>query len=627
MFRELRLTVLLITACFSLYGGDADIRELESRLENTQGINEIIKIYNTLAMEYIYFNTEKSMAYADKAMKLNKKQDTEEYIKSLLILGYGENIRSPYVISNSIVSAVNLLNIQEGVPADLSAFSYYLAGTAYINTADKVKAFDYLLKALTYYEELNNEEMYNMASNSFSLLNIYLEKYDEAETAMLQSVKFYQSKKLYKKQALTLKNLARLYEIKGDMVRAEKYYRQAHEIAINNYRLLIAHMTNALGNFYINTARLNVALELYREFFTHSEYITPSEEMASIYNNLARVYVLKEDYQNAIDYSRRILDMNIDNTYLINYSTYNLGYIYLQKKEYTLSQNYLMLTWNNIKNDPYTKLTQDNFNTLAALYEWKKLYREANKINILHKEMVLKQLNTTSYQKLLKAESKLRIDNKEKEMKTAEEQQRMKFQGMLIIFFLLLIILAGIILQLRLVYREKKIFEQLSRTDYLTQIWNRRSFMDKAAEEIIRFQRYKKEFIIILSDVDNFKSFNDKYGHDCGDEILIRTAQILKDTCRKIDIVARWGGEEFIMLLPSTGMLGAGVLAERFRKNISEMVYPYNDMELHITMTFGYARYNGELNLDECIKQADRALIHGKNSGKNRVVNYDDLEQ
>jgi diguanylate cyclase (GGDEF)-like protein len=162
--------------------------------------------------------------------------------------------------------------------------------------------------------------------------------------------------------------------------------------------------------------------------------------------------------------------------------------------------------------------------------------------------------------------------------------------------------------------------EQLSTTDALTELYNRRYMIEKLAEEVNRYKRNQNPFSIIIADIDDFKSVNDTYGHDCGDYIIQKTAQALADSVRDIDVVGRWGGEEFLILLPETVTEGALVLAERIQKNVQLSVWSYHQMPISVGLTLGIATFDGETDLDVVVKKADRALYDGKKNGKNCTV-------
>ncbi len=162
--------------------------------------------------------------------------------------------------------------------------------------------------------------------------------------------------------------------------------------------------------------------------------------------------------------------------------------------------------------------------------------------------------------------------------------------------------------------------EMVARTDTLTKLSNRFDIIEKMENEKIRFERSQKPFSFILCDIDNFKLFNDQYGHDCGDFVLVSLAERIRSRVRKQDGVSRWGGEEFLLLLPETDLEGGRILAESLRETVSSNCYEYDEHKLEITMTFGVSSFSQIENIEQCIKMADSALYKGKSLGKNCVV-------
>ena len=161
-------------------------------------------------------------------------------------------------------------------------------------------------------------------------------------------------------------------------------------------------------------------------------------------------------------------------------------------------------------------------------------------------------------------------------------------------------------------------------TDPLTQLLNRRSIFEKLNEEKNRFDRNKKTFSIIIADIDNFKLVNDKYGHECGDSVLLNISHKMISNLRKQDKTCRWGGEEFLILLPETNYEGAKVIAEKIQTTISDTNIAYKGNTLSITITQGICEYNGLGSIEDSINCADKSLYIGKNSGKNCVILYKD---
>lgn len=162
--------------------------------------------------------------------------------------------------------------------------------------------------------------------------------------------------------------------------------------------------------------------------------------------------------------------------------------------------------------------------------------------------------------------------------------------------------------------------ERLASTDQLTRLYNRRKMREVMEAQRIRFNRSGSPFLLVLTDIDHFKKFNDTYGHDCGDYVLQQVSELMKASLREQDTVSRWGGEEFLIMLPDTDYEGGMLAVEKLRETIDNKHFHFADNEFSVTMTFGVARFEQVDHLDGCIKRADEALYIGKQAGRNRVV-------
>ena len=164
--------------------------------------------------------------------------------------------------------------------------------------------------------------------------------------------------------------------------------------------------------------------------------------------------------------------------------------------------------------------------------------------------------------------------------------------------------------------------EILSTTDPLTGLYNRRYMIQQLEREAIRYNRYLHPFTLLIADIDHFKIVNDTYGHDCGDFVLQQLALDLKAHLRCQDFIARWGGEEFLILLTETDGDAAVQLANRLLNTVASTKFVFNDIPLKITLTIGSASYHNATTIEETIKQADRALYEGKRNGRNQCIHY-----
>lgn len=178
-----------------------------------------------------------------------------------------------------------------------------------------------------------------------------------------------------------------------------------------------------------------------------------------------------------------------------------------------------------------------------------------------------------------------------------------------------LILVGGLYWNRKLSYLNREL-ERLSATDRLTGLCNRMKLDEKFEEEVLRFERFKNPFSVIMVDVDHFKSVNDTHGHQTGDAVLAQTANVLLENTRKTDVVGRWGGEEFLILCPGTDAEGAAKVAENLRKAIEGSDFGKVGTK---TASFGIAEcVEGELAKD-VVAKADAALYRAKKAGRNRV--------
>lgn len=161
---------------------------------------------------------------------------------------------------------------------------------------------------------------------------------------------------------------------------------------------------------------------------------------------------------------------------------------------------------------------------------------------------------------------------------------------------------------------------QLATLDFLTNTFNRRAMQQCLEQEIAKFNQSKTPFSLIMLDVDRFKLINDTYGHDRGDLVLQHLTTILKQNLRSEDILSRWGGEEFLILLPNTDIQESFLMANKLRTTVEEN--PANNRLIYYTISLGVGTFNQEYTgeLDPLLIAIDQALYQAKENGRNQVV-------
>lgn len=166
---------------------------------------------------------------------------------------------------------------------------------------------------------------------------------------------------------------------------------------------------------------------------------------------------------------------------------------------------------------------------------------------------------------------------------------------------------------------ERELLE-LATTDSLSGLFNRHHLLACAEREMVRAKRTRDPISLIIADIDHFKQINDHYGHDAGDRVIVHTSELLLKLCRAHDIVARWGGEEFLLLLPATSIDAASALAERLRQTVAATSVEYGGAHIRFTLSFGVTTLAVGEDLNTSIARVDRALYQSKEKGRNCVT-------
>lgn len=202
-------------------------------------------------------------------------------------------------------------------------------------------------------------------------------------------------------------------------------------------------------------------------------------------------------------------------------------------------------------------------------------------------------------------------------------------QGIVLVVVILQIgVIGGYISGLRQKLRERNVelqqalvqINDMANRDMLTGLFNRRHLFEVLSREVNRERRAKTNFSVCIMDVDYFKQVNDDYGHNSGDLVLKRIAEAVPKTLRNIDCFGRYGGEEFLLVLPQTSLKGAVIKAERVRELVANLEFPEIGKDFQVTTSIGIAQYQLEESAEDTIARADKALYVAKANGRNRCV-------
>jgi diguanylate cyclase (GGDEF)-like protein len=161
---------------------------------------------------------------------------------------------------------------------------------------------------------------------------------------------------------------------------------------------------------------------------------------------------------------------------------------------------------------------------------------------------------------------------------------------------------------------------EASTHDALTGLANRRLLVEQLKKEVERYSRYQRPFSIAMLDVDHFKVINDQHGHEIGDRALTEIARVMDAAIRDNDLCGRWGGEEFLIVLPETGVTAATQVMERVRSAIERLTVRVQDDPIKMTVSIGIAEHTAENSYFDTISQADQALLIAKRAGRKQLI-------
>ena len=176
--------------------------------------------------------------------------------------------------------------------------------------------------------------------------------------------------------------------------------------------------------------------------------------------------------------------------------------------------------------------------------------------------------------------------------------------------------------------QQAELYEKLAHTDGLTELYNYRFFQQRLSVELNRARRFNRALSLIMADLDRFKAYNDVYGHQAGDQALRQLGGLLRRSSRRYDVVARYGGDEFAIILPETTKQRAGEVAERVRLAVESAAVEGDPQGpgSHFTVSLGIATFPEDATEQgELIRKADLALYHAKSCGRNRILRYDEV--
>ena len=491
-----------------------------------------------------------------------------------------------------------------------SAPLLYQAGLASFFLADYQKALPYALESLSQAEKARAAGQTGLSFHLLGAIHRELNRLPEALEYFRRALDIAVQENDQSQICLGLKEI-------GHVLAIQKNFREA--LAFESKALKAARQTNdpdkiadVLYNFGFTTLEMNrpeEALPLLRESLERDKTSDRAREIMATVSRLASADTKKKNYRQAL---RLLMD-----------------YLPLAEKAKLHPE---MLDFYLQLSDIYVRLGGPEI----SIGYLQKAYDLRDKMHEEEKARLIREIQA-SYE----------TDKRQKENDILKRELRIKAlalnqKGLEVSFLLALsalVLLMALILYNRYRFRlkahqgmeqanrqiqEKQVqlakanqrLDEMTREDPLTSLANRRELLDRFEQEKIRFLRNGRAFALIMADIDDFKMFNDTYGHNYGDDILKTLASLLRSMIRSQDTVGRWGGDEFLILLPETDLNGAEVVAHKIRSHISRTIFHCREKNLKLQLSLGVSVYKKGMEFDDCLKNADLAMFRRKRKGK-----------
>lgn len=435
-----------------------------------------------------------------------------------------------------------------------------------------------------------------------------------------------------------LATIGNVLKASGDMNGALDYYQRSHSVYMKEgFSEGIPGVLHNMGGALQEKGRLDEAREVYRKVISDARERNDEYLCSLALNSLGSVCLLKNDFEEA----EKLFQYSLETSTAMGRKSGILASLMkqvelrslqgLNREALDISRRAEVLALELNDRRAQTGILHEKGALLHSLGEHEEAFTTIARQQRLHEEVMaekrVRQIDVL----------RLRYEAEAKEREIERLRRDRAVQRIMIFGAAVGLLLAGI--SLSSVYRSVRLrtrvnrelsgknaelakaykrVEELSRTDELTGLANRRAMLERLTGEQARSARNGRGFGLILGDIDDFKAWNDRCGHECGDAVLVELSERIRKALRGQDLAARWGGEEFLILLPDTDLNGANRVAEKLRGLVCGTPFMWKGSRIDLTMTFGICE-GGLVLIDEALRVADTAMYRGKRMGRNRV--------
>lgn len=485
-----------------------------------------------------------------------------------------------------------------------------LEGRASIQLEAYDQAIPAFLKALECFAPGDDDALIATALNGLGGGYLVMGAYPEALQHLLRALTIYRNLGDQTGEAATRSNVGRLYLLLDDALKALTHLEQALDLAqATTNRRLEAEIHDNLCNALRMTGQTKLAgthglrsIEMYQELDNHAG---EAEALSSV----GDLYLEMGDYTQALNFLQLTAEVSqkIGRRHEVARALRRIGTLHAREGRMEMALTYL-------------QRGLDAAEESGAKRESVRCHAELTEV---YKQMGEAQTALEHFEQFYRSERLLFDEESDRRLKTIEivhqvENTRKDAE----------------IYQLRNVELQREVEERkqaqaalelLATIDTLTGLANRRYFLELAERAFYQAQRYNRPLSVVMIDVDNFKNINDTFGHAAGDQVLTSIARRMQEVLRRSDILGRYGGDEFVVLLPETGQEGARRMTERLRAAVAQMTEKMGEIDLPVSLSVGVSSSFGmsDITLDVLLQRADKALYTSKQSGRDRVTSFE----
>ena len=612
--------------------------ELENQLEKASGA-EKLDVLIELSEHFAKTHSDKAIAYGKEAIELSDElSKPQKKVKALINMGLYYLHANLYSEAQDKFQKAYIISDEKKYQKEMALIVNYI-GVVYYQKGQFNNAVEYFTKAEKEFTKKNDQEGASKALNNLGLVHWKWNKYTDALEFFNKSLMLKETIKDSAGIAATLSNIGNVYK------QLEKY-----EEALSDYHkalIIYDHLGDdkGLADCYNNIGIIHrrmddpdKALEYFNRSSKIRKEINDVKGYASCLNNIGNIYENKSSFHWAKEYYQQALEKFnlIQDNHGIALVTSNLGNLEFHEKRYNSALRLVNESNDIAKKESMRSIIRDNYDILSRIYAAKGDFKSALSYFKLFAEMKevffneeLKKVTEmkVSYETKQK-EKEIELLKKEqeiKELQLASQKSNIKFLIILLVFISILFIVS---LERYLRNRKTKVelekhttqLESVAKTDTLTKVPNKKDLIEHMEMEQRRFARNNKSFVIMITDLDDFKRINDQYGNEAGDFVLRFLTNMIRRSIRRHDIIGRWSGQKFLLILPETGMQGGQIISEKIRKKVSTNPISYQDKNIYVTMTIGLTIYTKPTPWEKCLEKAEEALQKGKDRGKNCVI-------